>query len=132
MNKPLNVTPPLPTQFQEKLLPILQKVKSVYVFWYSIYHTIPKTHRYTLAIKIDELFIEIIEMISSASFVKKEEKTPYLRTAIRKLDTLKILLLVLWETRSIDTKKYELISLPLDEIGRMLGGWLGQTENKNT
>lgn len=71
-------------------------------------------------------------MISSASFVKKEEKTPYLRTAIRKLDTLKILLLVLWETRSIDTKKYELISLPLDEIGRMLGGWLGQTENKNT
>ncbi len=131
MNKPLNVTP-LPTQFQEKLLPILQKVKSVYVFWYSIYHTIPKTHRYTLAIKIDELFIEIIEMISSASFVKKEEKTPYLRTAIRKLDTLKILLLVLWETRSIDTKKYELISLPLDEIGRMLGGWLGQTENKNT
>lgn len=124
--------PPLPTQFQEKLLPILQKVKSVYVFWYSIYHTIPKTHRYTLAIKIDELFIEIIEMISSASFVKKEEKTPYLRTAIRKLDTLKILLLVLWETRSIDTKKYELISLPLDEIGRMLGGWLGQTENKNT
>ncbi len=127
MNNLINITPP-PRKFQEKFLPILQKVKSVYVFWYSIYHTIPKTHRYTLAIKIDNLFIEIIEMISSASFVKKEEKTPYLRTAIRKLDTLKILLLVLWETRSVDTKKYELISLPLDEIGRMLGGWLGQTE----
>ena len=124
--------PPPRNNLQGKMLPILQKVKSVYVFWYSIYHTIPKTHRYTLAIKIDNLFIEIIEMISSASFVKKEEKTPYLRTAIRKLDTLKILLLVLWETKSIDTKKYELLSLPLDEIGRMLGGWLGQTENKNS
>lgn len=71
-------------------------------------------------------------MTSSASFVKKEEKTPYLRTAIRKLDTLKILLLTLWETGSIETKKYELLSTPIDEIGRMLGGWLGQVENKNT
>ncbi len=116
---------------QEKLIPILQKVKSIYLFWYSVYHTIPKTHRYTLAIKIDNLFIEIIEMISSASFVKKDDKIPYLRTAIRKLDTLKILLLVLWETRSIDTKKYELLSLPIDEIGRMLGGWLGQIEKNS-
>lgn len=125
-----NITPP-PTKLQEKLIPILQKVKSIYLFWYSVYHTIPKTHRYTLAIKIDNLFIEIIEMISSASFVKKDDKIPYLRTAIRKLDTLKILLLVLWETRSIDTKKYELLSLPIDEIGRMLGGWLGQIEKNS-
>jgi hypothetical protein len=98
------------------------------VFWHSIYHTIPKTHRYTLALKIDDLFIELIEMVASSSFVKAHDKIPYLRTAIRKLDTLKILLSVLWETRSIDTKKYELLSVPLDEVGRMLGGWLGQVE----
>ncbi|OHA83651.1 MAG: hypothetical protein A2937_02025 [Candidatus Yonathbacteria bacterium RIFCSPLOWO2_01_FULL_47_33b] len=106
----------------------MQKIKSVYIFWYSIYHLVPKTHRYTLALKIDTLFIELIEMSASASFVQKHDKIPYLRTAIRKLDTLKILLMVLWETRSIDTKKYELLSTPLDEIGKMLGGWLGQTE----
>lgn len=71
-------------------------------------------------------------MTSSASFVKKENKIPYLRTAIRKLDTLKILLLILWETKSINDKKYELISITLDEIGRMLGGWLGNTEKTKT
>jgi len=52
--------------------------------------------------------------------------------AYAKLDTLKILLLILWETRSIDTKKYELLSIPIEEIGRMLGGWLGQTEKQNS
>lgn len=104
----------------------------MYVFWYSIYHIVPKTHRYTLALKIDTLFIELIEMSASASFVQKQDKFPYLRTAIQKLDTLKILLLVLWETRSIDTKKYELLSVPLEEVGRMLGGWLGQTEKQNS
>ncbi len=71
-------------------------------------------------------------MLTSASFVKKTDKIIYLRTAIRKLDTLKILLNILWETRSIDTQKYELLSLPLDEIGRMLGGWLGQVEKQNS
>ncbi len=71
-------------------------------------------------------------MVASASFVKKIDKIIYLRTAIRKLDTLKILLNILWETRSIDNQKYELLSLPLDEIGRMLGGWLGQVEKQNS
>ena len=71
-------------------------------------------------------------MVASASFVKKTDKIIYLRTAIRKLDTLKILLNILWETRSIDSQKYELLSLPLDEIGKMLGGWLGQVEKQNS
>ncbi len=71
-------------------------------------------------------------MIASASFVKKQDKIIYLRTAIRKLDTLKILLSILWDSRSLDTKKYELLSTPLDEISKMLGGWLGQVEKQNS
>lgn len=126
-----NSTPPQSIS-QAKLVPILHKIKSAYIFWYSIYHLTPKVHRYTLALKIDTLFVELIEMTTSASFVQKQDKVPYLRTAIRKLDTLKILLMILWETRSIDTKKYEMLSMPLDEIGRMLGGWLGQTEKQNS
>ena len=97
-----------------------------------MYHTIPKTHRYTLALKIDSLYIDIIEMTTSASFIQRQDKLPYLRTAIRKLDTLKILLSILWETKSIDTKKYELLSAPLEEIGKMLGGWYGQVEKHNS
>jgi hypothetical protein len=117
---------------QGRLIPVLAKIKSIYIFWYSIYHLVPKSHRYTLALKIDGLFVEIIEMVSSASFVKSTGKIIYLQTAIRKLDTLKILLLVLWETKSIDDKKHETLSVPLDEIGKMLGGWLGQVEKQNS
>ena len=46
--------------------------------------------------------------------------------AIRKLDTLKVLLMLLWETKSLRDKKYIALSTPLDEIGKMLGGWNGQ------
>ena len=61
-----------------------------------------------------------------ASFLSKEEKQPWVRLAIRKVDTAKVLLMVLWETKSIDNKKYIALSTPIEEIGKMLGGWQGQ------
>lgn len=86
----------------------------------------PKIHRYTLGARVDGMFVEIIETVACASFLPRGEKQPYVRLAIRKLDTTKILLVVLWETKSLDTKKYSALSIPLEEIGRMLGGWNGQ------
>ena len=38
--------------------------------------------------------------------------------------------MILWETKSLDNKKYIAMSLKLDEIGRMLGGWQGQILKK--
>jgi hypothetical protein len=34
--------------------------------------------------------------------------------------------MVLWETKSLDDKKYIALSVILDETGKMLGGWNGQ------
>ena len=80
--------------------------------------------------RIDSLFIETIEGTATASFLGAEEKLPYIRLAIRKMDTFKLLLMVLWETKSLDNKKYIALSEKLDEIGRMLGGWQGQIKKK--
>lgn len=76
--------------------------------------------------------MEIIESVVTASFLKKEEKLPYVRLAIRKSDTLKIFLMILWETKSLDTKKYIELSQKLDEVGRMLGGWNGSLLKQNS
>lgn len=94
--------------------------------WYGYYQILPKLHRHSLGQRIDTLFVEIIEAISIASFLSREEKHPYVRLAIRKVDTLKILLMVLWEMKSVDNKKYIALSIKIDEIGKMLGGWSGQ------
>jgi hypothetical protein len=40
--------------------------------------------------------------------------------------------MILWETKSLDNKKYIALSGPLDEIGRMLGGWNGQLTKQNS
>ena len=103
-----------------------------YLLWYGYFPTIPKAHRYTLATKIDNLLVESIEAIAVASFTARPDKLPHVRLAMRKLDTFKVMLLVLWETKSVDDKKYLALSQKVDEVGRMLGGWLGQLlKNEN-
>jgi len=93
---------------------------------------IPKTHRYSLGEKIDKFFVKTLEAIITASFLSQTEKLPYVRLAIRKTDTLKIFLMILWETKSIDNKKYIALSIKLNEIGKNLGGWSGQIQKQNS
>lgn len=113
-------------------MPVLGKVKESYRVWCTCYHDIPKIHRHSLGQRIDTLFVELIEAIAAASFLSREEKHPYVRLAIKKLDTLRVLLMVLWETKSLDTKKYIALSVILDEAGKMLGGWNGQLTKQNS
>ncbi len=86
----------------------------------------PKTHRYSLGVKIDKFFIDIIETVSVAGFLSKEEKQPWVRLAIRKTDVLKVLLMILWETKSLNDQKYIDLSLKIEEFGKDLGGWNGK------
>ncbi len=114
------------------LLPVLDRVKTVYKLWHEYHEKLSKTQKYSLGNKIDQIFIEIIEMISSAGFSSKSEKIPYIKVAIRKLDTINILIMVLWETKSIDNNKYMNLSELLIEIGRNLGGWYNQLLKQNS
>ncbi len=120
------------THTHTRLLPVLQKVKDSYILWHSYCSDLPKTERHSFGYRIDSLFIEIIEAIAAASFLSPQEKSPYVRLAIRKLDALKILLMILWESKSLDDKKYIALSVKLDEIGRNLGGWNGQLIKQNS
>lgn len=74
----------------------------------------------------------MMEAVSAGAFLPRDQKLPYVRLAIRKQDTLKLLLMVLWETKSLDTTKYGAVSTQMDEIGKMLGGWNGQLLKQNS
>jgi len=115
-----------------QLIPLLHKAKNLYLLWYSYYQILPKNHRFTLGQRIDNLLVELIEVIAIASFLTQEEKLSYVKLAIRKTDTVKIFFLILWETKSLDNKKYISLSEKIAEIGRMLGGWSGQLLKQNS
>jgi hypothetical protein len=113
-------------------LPILKRLISIYKTWHEYMPNLAKTSRYTLGEKIDALFLDVVELIYTASFLPKEEKIPHLQKAIAKTDLLKFFFQIGWEIKSLDTKKYIMFSQQLDEIGRMLGGWTRQSAQKET
>lgn len=78
--------------------------------------------------KIDALFLEAIELIVLASYSKPIDKHNLIVRASGKLDLVKFFLKLAWEMKLLDDKKYLAISTPLEETGKMLGGWLKQAE----
>ncbi len=78
---------------------------------------------------IDNLFREVIKRIISGSYKALEQKIYYLDQASDMLDILKYMLQIAWEIKILDNKKYIVLSQPLTEVGKMLGGW--QKKKKN-
>jgi len=126
-NDSFNYPPP-----NGKFIPLIQKTKTLYITWHGYYQSLPKTHKYSLGQKIDNFFIEALEAMAIASFLPPNAKPPHVCLAIQKNDLLKIMLMVLWEVKAIDNNKYLNLSQPLDEIGRMLGGWYGKLIKQNS
>jgi len=77
-----------------------------------------------LGSKIDSLFVETIESVIKALHLSRGEKLLCLTQGSVKLDLLKFFLQLAWEIKALDNKKYIRLSEKLDEIGKMLGGWI--------
>lgn len=103
---------------------VIQRLVSTYKLWHEFQNNFPKKSRYTLGAKIDSLFIDILELLLIASYLGKEQKLPLLQKAGGKLDVLKFFLQISWELKILDNKKYILLSGQLNEIGKMIGGWI--------
>lgn len=82
--------------------------------------------RYSLGVKIDALFVDIIELVSLAQFSLKEKRAEIISKAITKNDVLKQMLYVLLELKGIEEQYFIALAPQVEEIGRMLYGWRNQ------
>jgi len=114
-----------------RVLPIITHAVELYKLWHSYRNDLPIAIRRSLGDKIDVIFIQVLECLFVASYQNREQKLPTITLAVKKIDLLKFFLQVLWELRSLDNKRYIVISEKTAEIGRMVGGWKKDSETKN-
>ncbi|MFZ1654896.1 MAG: four helix bundle protein [Candidatus Moraniibacteriota bacterium] len=126
---PSQNTPP-PNLLQPKLIPVVLKLKDAYGIWQEYLVHFPKARRFTIGSKIDDIFLLTIEYCFLASYSQTTEKQLLINRAISRVDLLKLLLQLAWDTRALDNGKYAYLAEQLGEIGRMLGGWRRQLINK--
>ena len=90
--------------------------------------SIPKHSRYSLGLKIDNLFLAVIKNILLAANSHASDKHKYLNRASTSLDLLKFFMQIAWEIKALPNKKFLLLSEKLVEIGKMLGGWIKRAQ----
>lgn len=113
---------------QEFDIPIFKKVYELYKNFHILRNTISKQDRYTIYLKSENTLLEVIEGILEASQLSKDKKLPVLEKTSLKLNLLRVLLRLMKDTKSINLKKYASLEEQIDEIGRMLGGWIRSTK----
>lgn len=115
-----------------KFLPVVEHTLKIYKLWYGYRDNFPKKSRYTLGDKIDARFLNVLELVSIATYQESSEKLPALARAITGVDVLKFWMRLAWELRIFDDKKYNALSDGLQEIGKQIGGWKKGIEKKKT
>ena len=99
------------------------------MIWISIVPHIQKGARYTIGARIENKFLDLLELTYITYFSKKENKIEKISECIFLLDTLKFIVSVAWDAKLVSNRQYEDVALKLEEIGRMLWGWKNKLEN---
>lgn len=108
---------------------IFQRIKEAYLIWVEIINHIPRTQRYTIGSRIENKYLDLLEISYIAYFSKLDEKEKKIAECILTLDILKFLIQTAWEMEIISHKKYEQLAEKLVEIGKMFGGWRNGLKN---
>lgn len=104
--------------------PILKRTVDLYREFYQYLKIFPKKDQYMLGKRCEEGIISFMELILLAVGLDKIRKLKALESANSKFDVLKVLLRMARELKMLDDKKYLLLEEKIQEIGRMLGGWI--------
>lgn len=86
----------------------------------------PKTARFTLALRLENLALDIVEDLVEARYTNK--KGSILKRANLKLEKLRILLRISHDRRYLSRSSYRHAMERVNETGKMLGGWIRQNK----
>ncbi len=82
----------------------------------------PKKVRFTFSDRLNNLALDIVEDLIEARFSKS--KVGILKRANIKLEKIRILLRICFEQKLMAIQSYKFAMLSINEIGKMMGGWL--------
>lgn len=82
----------------------------------------PRARKFTLGDRIETTALDVMDGLIAATYTRGRDAL--LVQANLGLERLRFLFRLAMELRCIDTKRYEHAARSLDEIGRLVGGWM--------
>jgi hypothetical protein len=105
-------------------IPIFKKSYDLYKIFHGYHQLIPKKDRFTTYERAENVLLDMMTSIFRASTQSKKEKVFILDEASTQLNLFRVFIRLMKDVKSLDNKKYTVIQAEVDEIGRMLGGWI--------
>jgi hypothetical protein len=110
---------------------LIHKTYELYCIYYQYNLLIPKKDRYTIGVKIERSIIDLIELLFEAQVKNPDIRLTILEKADVRLKSIKLFVRLAHEVASLEQHKYLRLEEKVIEIGKMLGGWIKYTKNKN-
>jgi hypothetical protein len=82
----------------------------------------PRAQKFLLGDRIQSAALDVLVGLVEATYSRN--RTPVLRGVNLKLETLRLLLRLATDLQLLDLRRYEHAARAIDEIGRLVGGWL--------
>lgn len=112
----------------KKDLPIFIKWMDFLKWLLLTLDSFPKKARFNFSDRIINLALHIVEDLVEARYSKN--KGVILRRANMNLEKIRILMRICFEMRFLSGKAYERSSFLINEVGKMLGGWMKQQQGE--
>mgnify|MGYP000992876547 CR=1 FL=1 len=103
-------------------LSIFQKTYELILWIYPAVNKFPKTQRFVLGQQIENTVLDLLKLIIQAN--AERSKLPHLRQASVELDKLRIIIRLAKDLKFLSIKQYGFATKNINEIGKMLGGWI--------
>lgn len=114
-------------------IPLFQMVYKLYVAWHVRCEEMPKKDKFTIGQKTENLLLEILTLVVTAYHTKDSwHKNEILSKVNISLECVKITIRLAKDVKAIEQRWYVDYEGRLQEIGKMLGGWMRQTQNSPT
>ena len=82
----------------------------------------PRAQKFLLGDRIQSAAIDVLEGLVEATYTRN--RVPVLRVVNLKLEKLRLLFRLATDLKIVDRRRYEHAARSIDEIGRLVGGWL--------
>lgn len=103
-------------------LTIYQKVYDLMIYLFPIVDRFPKYEKFVLCTHVKNCVLEIARTIIRAN--KSRNKKPLLYNIDIAIEELRLLIRFSHDRKYLSHKSYEETSRRVNEIGRLLGGWI--------
>jgi hypothetical protein len=116
------VAPRSPKDAARKSGPALEAMYRFMVWLIPTLEKLPRSQKFLLGDRIQATALEVLERLIEATYTRARERA--LADANLGLEKLRFLFRLCADLRYLDLRRYEHAARTLDEIGRLVGGWV--------